>query len=140
MFLVHHWNWKWSQVWSAGSQICPADLGDDLQQNLQEANDHKHHTVLHQIYQVDHDIDEHICQMPKTIDPFDEKNLSSSAFLAPQMYCYRSLKEDIQVHSKREAEDVWSRKAATKTKALPSAVLYEVPDEMIYHQEVLGKM
>ena len=40
------------QVRAARTQICPADLGDDLQQNLQEANDYKHDTVLHKNYQV----------------------------------------------------------------------------------------
>ena len=66
------------QVRSAGSQVCPANLGDDLQQNLQEADDHKHHTVLHQIYQVHLDIKKHLCQVPKKTNPLKKQSLNSS--------------------------------------------------------------
>ena len=41
-----------AKVRSSGSQVCAANVGNDLQQNIQETNHYQHHTILYQVCQV----------------------------------------------------------------------------------------
>ena len=41
-----------AKVRSSGSQVCAANVGNDLQQNIQETNHYQHHAILYQVCQV----------------------------------------------------------------------------------------
>ena len=47
----HHYESN-AKVRSSGSQVCAANMGNDLQQNIQETNHCQHHAILYQVCQV----------------------------------------------------------------------------------------